>query len=188
MILSKMSEVLQKISDFVNVCLGPLGSDGFNWSQLRDIIIQIIATLILFVVIRVFLWKRVTNILEARRAATDKELEEAKANNALSRQLAAETQAKLDEAQEKIRAMIDKAERDANLRRDEIVYAAKEDAKRRLENVEIEINQEIQKKTNEIHKQIVDIAMMAAEKIVEHEIDQDKYLDIINEIIEGAAK
>lgn len=188
MILSKMSEVLEEVADFVNSCLGPLGSEGFNWSQLRDIIIQLIATLILFIFIRTFLWKRVTAILEARRDAIDKELVEAKESNLKARKLATEAQSKLDDAQAQIKALLDKAEHDANLRRDEIVYQAKEDAKNRLLACEAEINQEIQMKNNEIHDQIVDVAFMAAEKIVGHEINQDKYLDLVNEIIEEAAK
>lgn len=185
MILS-MSEILNKVSEFVNTCLGPLGSAGFDWYVLRDILIQLIATLILFIFIRIFVWKKITNILETRRAAIDKELIEAKESNGKARRLVAENQQKLDEAQQQIKEMIAKAEHDANVRRDEIIQAAKDEATRRLQNVEEEIDSEIKKKNAEIHQQIVDIAMKAAEKIVEHEIDQDKYIDIVNKIIEGA--
>ena len=185
MILS-MSEVLENVSDFVNTCLGPLGSDGFTWNTLRDIIIQLCATLILFIVIRVFIWKRVTNILEARRAAIDKELIEAKESNRKARLLAIENENKLEEAQAQIKLMLEKAEKDANIRRDEIIQNAKDEAHRTLVNVEEDIKQEIQQRNAEIHQQIVDIAMLAAEKIVEHEVDQDKYIDLVNKIIEGA--
>lgn len=187
MILS-MSEVLKKVSDFVNTCLGPLGSDGFTWDTLRDIIIQLCATLILFIVIRIFIWKRVTNILEARRAAIDKELIEAKESNRKARLLAIENQKKLEEAELQIKEMLDNAEKDANIRRDEIISNAKEEAFKRLQNVEDDIKHEIQQRNAEIHQQIVDIAMLAAEKIVEREIDQDKYIDLVNKIIEEAGK
>ncbi len=187
MILS-MSEVLQDVADFVDKCLGPLGSSGFSWNTLRDIIIQLCATLILFIVIRVFIWKRVTNILEARRAVIDKELVEAKESNRKARLLVIENEEKLEAAEKQIKEMLDKAEKDANLRREEIINNAKEEAHRRLVNVEQEIEQEVLQKNAEIHKQIVDIAMLAAEKIVEHEVDQNKYIDIVNKIIEEAGK
>lgn len=186
MFLSSMSEILDQIADFVDTCLGPLGSNGFGWSQLRDLIIQLVATLLLFIIIRVFFWKRITNIIEARRDAIDKELDEAKENNAKVRSLVAETQSKLDEAQEQIKNRLDKAEYDANLRRDEIIAEARAEAERRINNAEAQIAQEIQKKNNEIHEQIVEIAMMAAKQIIGHEVDQEKYLDLVNEIIEGA--
>ncbi len=186
MILSKMSEILEQIADFVDTCLGPLGKNGFNWSQLRDLIIQLCATLILFIIVRVFFWKRITNIIESRRDAIDKELEEAKENSKKVRELVAETQAKLDEAQQLIKNRLDKAEYDANLRRDEIIQEAREEALRRINNAESQIALDIEKANNEIHNQIVEIAMKAAEQILGREIDQDKYLELVNEIIEGA--
>lgn len=187
MILS-MSKILEDVSAFVDKCLGPLGNDGFNWNTLRDIIIQLCATLLLFIIIRIFVWKRVTNILETRQAAIDKELVEAKEANRKARQLVSENQDKLDAAQQQIKSMLEKAEKEANVRKDEIIQQAKDEAARRLDNVEQEIQSEVTKKNAEIHQQIVDIAMLAAEKIVEHEIDQDKYIDLVNKIIEGANK
>lgn len=185
-----MSEVLEDVADYVNKCLGPLGRNGmqFQWSDLRDILIQLCATLLLFIIIRIFVWKRVTIILETRQAAIDKELVEAKEANRKARLLVSENQDKLEAAQKEIKSMIEKAEKEANARRDEIISGAKAEAERRLDNVELEIQTEISKKNNEIHQQIVDIAMLAAEKIVEHEIDHDKYIDIVNKIIEGAEK
>lgn len=187
MILS-MSKILEDVSSYVDKCLGPLGHDGFTWATLRDGLIQICATLLLFIIVRVFIWKRVTAILETRGAAIDKELVEAKEANRKARLLVSENQDKLDQAQAEIKAMLEKAEKEANIRRDEIINQAKAEASRRLDNVEAEIATEISKKNAEIHQQIVDIAMMAAEKIVEHEIDRNKYIDVVNNIIEGANK
>ncbi len=187
MILS-MNETLEKISEFVNKCLGPLGTDGFSWDNIRDFIIQLGATLILFLIIRFYLWKPITNMLETRRNAMDKEIDEAKENNLKSRKLTRELEEKLEAAQFEVKNIIDKAENDANLRRNQIIKEAKEEAKKRLEAVESDIEQEILKSNAEIHKMIVDVAFLAAKKIVGNEIDQDKYLDIVNEIIEGASK
>lgn len=186
--LLSMSEILDNVTKYVNKCLGPLGRNGmeFQWSDLRDILIQLIATLLLFIVIRIFVWKRITSILETRGAAIDKELIEAKEANRKARMLVSENQDKLDAAQQEIKKMLEKAEKEANIRRDEIITQAKEEAAHRLDNVEKEIASEISKKNAEIHQQIVDIAMLAAEKIVEHEIDHDKYIDVVNKIIEGA--
>ena len=38
----------------------------------------------------------------------------------------------------------------------------------------------------EIREEIVNIAFQAAEKIVQKEINQDKYLDIVDDILKGA--
>lgn len=188
MILSKITDILKNVSEFVNKCLGPLGTEGFSWSQIRDVLIQLCATLILFILVRFLLWKPITRIIEKRREVIDKELEEAKESNNNARKLASDAQIKYDEAHIKIKQMLDKAEKDANLRKDEIIKQAKDEAKRRLDVLEEEIALEIQNANEEIKKQIVDIAMTAASKIIEKEVDQDKYINLVNEIFEEASK
>ncbi|MGL4949099.1 MAG: F0F1 ATP synthase subunit B [Anaeroplasmataceae bacterium] len=183
-----MAETLEKIAEFVNKCLGPLGSEGFNWGTMRDFIVQIIATIILFIIVRIFLWKPITQLIEAKRNAIDKELVEAKEANEKVRVLTIELEDKLKDAQIEVKELLDTAEKDANLRRDQIIKDAKAEAKKRLDNVEVEIQQEIVKKNNEIKQTIVDVAFTAARKIVGNDVDEEKYLKIVNEIIEGESK
>ena len=154
-------------------------------SEFMDLIVQLSATFILFLAVRFLFWKPITNIIETRRAAIDKELEEAKIakENAV---LAEENlKAELDKAKLDVKAMLDQAEKEANLKREEIVNSAKEEAKRRMENLEIELEQEKKNMEHDIKKEIVDIAFKAAEKIVQREIDQDKYLDVVEDILKG---
>lgn len=183
-----MSDILEKVSEFVDKCLGPLGSEGFTNDKIRDLVIQLVATIILFLVVRFFLWKPVTNILETRRTTMEKDLTEAKENNLKSRKLTTELEEKLEATHIEIRNLIDKAEKDANIRREKIISDAKEEAKKRLGVVQKEIEQEITRSSNEIHKMIVDIAFLAAQAIVEDEIDHEKYLRVVNDIIEEASK
>ena len=92
----------------------------------------------------------------------------------------------MENAKSKVRELIEKAERDANLRRESIINDAKEEARRRLDNLEIELVQEKKKMEKEIKQEIVDIAFATAEKIVAKEIDHDKYIDVVDEILKGA--
>ena len=74
LILSNMDDVLKDIAEFVEGCLGPLSGNGNILSWLRDFSIQLAATLLLFLVVRIFLWKPLTEFLEARRDKMDQEL------------------------------------------------------------------------------------------------------------------
>lgn len=181
-----MSEILEKIAEAVNSCLGPLTSLKITGADVRDLLIQLCATVLLFVVVRFFLWAPITNILEQRRTAIDKALEDAKEARNNAKQLEQELADKLLESKQQIKALLDKAEKDGNLRRESIINEAKEEARMRLENLEIELKQEKNKMQAEIRKEIVDIAFMAAEKIVAKEINQDKYIDVVDEILKGA--
>ena len=154
-------------------------------SEFMDLIVQLSATFILFLAVRFLFWKPITNIIEARRAAIDKELEDAKIAKENAVLVEENLKAELDKAKLEVKAMLDQAEKEANLKRDEIVNSAKEEAKRRMENLEIELEQEKKNMEHDIKKEIVDIAFKAAEKIVQREIDQDKYLDVVEDILKG---
>ena len=181
-----MNEILDKIAETVNKCLGPLKDLNITGSDVRDLLIQLIATILLFVVVRVFLWKPITNILETRRQAIDKALEDAKASKDSAKALEDELAEELAKAKASVQEILAKAEKDGNLKREQIINDAKLEAKQRLENLEVELEQEKNNMQKEIRKEIVDIAFAAAEKIVAKEIDRDKYMDVVDEILKGA--
>ena len=154
-------------------------------SELMDLVIQLCATLILFIAVRFLFWKPITNILEARRSAIDKELEDAKIAKENAVLVEQDMKDELSKANNHIKEMLDQAEKEANIRRDEIINSAKEEAKRRMDNLSMELEQEKKNMEDSIKKEIVDIAFQAAEKIVAREIDQDKYLDVVTDILKG---
>ena len=87
------------------------------------------------------------------------------------------------EAKAKIKALLETAEREGNEKREEIIEDAKAEAKRRKEALINELEYEKSKMSNQIKQEIVEIAFAAAEKIVAKEINRDKYLDIVEEIL-----
>lgn len=183
-----ISEALESIVSTVEQALGPL-ANGFKigGSDVRDILIQLIATIILFLVVRIFLWKPITNILEKRRDAMDKALEEANTAKENAKQIEAELAMELSNAKQQVKELLDKAEKDGNLRREAIIRSAKDEARRRLDNLELELQQEKKNMEKEIRQEIVDIAFAAAEKIVAKEINHDKYLDVVDDILKEAS-
>jgi F-type H+-transporting ATPase subunit b len=150
-----------------------------------DFGIQICATILLFIAVRFFLWKPITNILEARKAAIDKDLKDAEEAKQNAIEIEDNLRKELAEARAKIKEMLDNAEKDANIKRDEIINQAKEEARRRMDNLDAELEQEKKNMSMQIKKEIVDIAFAAAEKIVAKEIDQSKYLDVVDDILKG---
>jgi len=192
MFLASIDETLAGIGKFVNDCLAMLGMDfssitANDWAKWGlDFGCQLVATLLLFLLVRFKLWKPITNMLEARKAKIDSELNEARKANADAQALKKDLEKQLADAQEEVKRIIKSAEMDGNARKDEIIDEAKAEAKRRLENSEELINKEISSKQQEIKNTIVSVAFEAASKILEHEVDKDKYLDIVNSIIEGA--
>lgn len=181
-----ISEAGEKIKEAIQNALGPLASLKIEGAHVRDLLIQLIATIILFIFVRAFLWKPITNILESRRQTIDKALEEATKAKENAIKIETDLQLELEAARAQVKALIDKAEADGNLRRESIINDAKEEARRRLENLEVELEQEKKNMEKEIKQEIINIAFAAAEKIVAKEINQDKYLDVVDDILKGA--
>ena len=180
-----MDDVLKDIAEFVEGCLGPLSGNGNILSWLRDFSIQICATLILFLCVRIFLWKPLTELLEARRNQMDKELADAKVSKEKALELENELKVKYDAAKDEIAKLLKQAEVDGNSRKEEIIAEAKQEAARRLELAKEEIEREIAQQENDIKNQIASIAFLAAEKIVGKEINHEEYLDTVTKIIES---
>ena len=184
---------LEAIKSTIQQALGPLANlNSLTASDFEqygiDFGIQLAATIILFIIVAIFFWKPITKILEQRREAIDKELEDAKAAKENAIEIESELRKERDDAKAEIKSKLDQAEKEANLKRDMIINQAREEAKRRMENLELEFEQEKKSMEADIRKEIVDIAFKAAEKIVAKEINQEKYLDVVDEILKGASE
>ncbi|MGM9969875.1 MAG: F0F1 ATP synthase subunit B [Anaeroplasma sp.] len=187
MMFFSIEDALIAISETVKEGLGPLGNGfQFTLTDVVDVSIQLAATIILFVVVRFFFWKPITNILETRRQAIDKSLEDAEIAKKNAIEIEAQLKNELNDAKLRIKEMLDKAEKDANIKREVIINDAKEEARKRLDNLELELEQEKKSMEKQIRQEMVDVAFAAAEKIVAKEINHDKYLDIVDEILKGA--
>ena len=190
-LIGDIAEALEKIRTTIQETLGPLyQTTNLTVDRMTqygiDFGIQIGATIILFIVVAIFFWKPITKILEQRREVIDKDLEDAQKAKDNAIEIEAELNKQLKEAKEKVKDMLAKAEKEANLKRDEIINQAREEAKRRMDNLKVELEQERSSMEKEIRQEIVEIAFAAAEKIVSKEINQDKYLDVVDEILKGA--
>ena len=190
-LIGDIAEALEKIRTTIQETLGPLyQTTNLTVDRMTqygiDFGIQIGATIILFIVVAIFFWKPITKILEQRREVIDKDLEDAQKAKDNAIEIEAELNKQLKEAKEKVKDMLAKAEKEANLKRDEIINQAREEAKRRMDNLEIELEQERSSMEKEIRQEIVEVAFAAAEKIVSKEINQEKYISIVDDILKGA--
>lgn len=166
----------ETLKNFVEESLGLLLGVGFE-----DILIQLGGTLVLFLVIRKFFWKNLTEFIEKRRAYMDEELFKAEA----MKLEAAEIKANVDETYATLRNSVSKTLEDAKLRAQkeeaEIIAKAKAEAQRLKLEAEKEVELEVQKAQDQIKKEIVTVATVLAEKIIQKEVDAKKYEQWVNE-------
>lgn len=190
-----MDEALAKISSFITdglSFLGIFGTENFTLEavlgEATQVVMQICATLLLFIFVRIFIWKRIMNILEARQNSIEKNIKDAEEIKALALEKQALLDAEYKVAKEKAREMIDKAESEGKIQKEIIIAQAKDEAKRRMGLLEDELKIEVEKEKENMKNAITDIAFLVAEKIVKYEIDKKAYQNIVNDFIEEVGK
>jgi F-type H+-transporting ATPase subunit b len=148
-----------------------------------SIIFTLINTLILFLVLKHFLFGRVNKVLEDRQnevtntyKTADETLENA---NQLKSQYTELMAGAKEESAEIVQSAVKKAQRSS----DEIVANAKNEAQHIIEKANVETEREMKKAKAQLQSEISDMAMLMAEKIVEREINKDDHERLINEFI-----
>ncbi len=147
-------------------------------------LITVINLLIMFLLIKKFLFKPVTRILDERKAQVDRIYDEASRAQEAADKNKAEYTEKLSTAQTQAEEIIKKATVKAETKSDEIISEASAKAGQMLKKAEADIAQEKKKALNEIKNEISDISVSVAEKVIEREIKEEDHKNLIDGFIE----
>ena len=153
-----------------------------------EIITQLINLLLLFLLLKHFLFKLVQNILNARQAEIDKSYADAETAQTRAEELRDEYEKRISDAKAEAADIAKAASRKAQAHYDEVVGTAKADAARLREKAEAQIEQEKKKAMNELKDEISGIAVDIASKVVEREIDEKDHEELISEFIKGVGE
>ena len=173
-----MEDFANSLSDFV---LESIGVD------ITEMAIQILSTLLLFLVVKYFFWNNITEYLEKRKEVMATEYEDAKTANLEAISIKEQADAELTEIRLSAKGVIDDAKNRGELERTDIVKKAKNEAVVVISNARKEIDSEIEKARSNLNKEIVSVAVLMAEKVIKKEIDESKHQDLIKEVTKGVA-
>ena len=141
-----------------------------------ELLFQIINTVILFLVLKKLLFKPVLNIIEKDLATG------AKAKNegiALKKEYEEKVSLAKEEGKEIIKQATSRAEEKSN----QIIADAQAEASSLKSKATKEIAQQKEQAIAEIRNDISDIAILAASKVLEEDIDKSKHEDLIEKFI-----
>ncbi|MBP3301040.1 MAG: F0F1 ATP synthase subunit B [Clostridia bacterium] len=145
-----------------------------------SVLISIANLLIMFLILKKFLYKPLKKVLEERRCAVDRvysAADEAKAAAEADRDAWAR---KMEGAEEEADRIVKNAEANAERRRDAIVEDANRKAEGILRRAEANAELERRKASEDIKKELVDVSSALAEKMLQREIrreDHDALID-----------
>lgn len=148
-----------------------------------ELLFQIINTVILFLVLKKILFKPVLNIIEKRENMIQEDLAAgAKAKNE-GIALKKEYEEKVSVAKEEGREIIKQATARAEEKSNQIISDAQAEAISLKAKASKEIEQQREQAVAEIRNDISDIAILAASKVLEEDIDKSKHEELIEKFI-----
>lgn len=138
---------------------------------------------LLLVVLRVFLYKPVFQMLEERKAEINDNLDDAAKAKEDALALKAQYDASLKEANKEAQSIIAEASQLGEKTRGEMIAKAKEDADRVTERAKAEINREKNQALKDLREEVANLAMDAAAKVVRHEVTPQDHRVMIEEFL-----
>ena len=126
--------------------------------------------------------------LEKRESLIQKELDDASARDIESKQLLKEAKQKVSDVQDQANVVMDKVEAEARKNAEEIIREARLSAERIKVKAQEDIEQEKREALGEMKDEMSDIALLAARKLVEKELDTDTQRKYVKDFIDKAGE
>lgn len=149
------------------------------------LVAQVINFLILLAILTKLAYKPILSALEARRSSIEKSLEEAVQQRALAEMLKQESQAEILAARIQARAIIEEAIALGEKSKDGIIQKAHEENERLVREAQEELERSYQQALNKLRAEVAIMAVAAAEKIIEKNLDAETNTRLVKKFIKN---
>lgn len=153
---------------------------GIEWKLL---LAQIVNFVILFLVLKKFLYKPFINLMNRRRERIIEGLEKARKGEEEFKKIQEIRERELAKIQKEAEALIIKAKEIGDKKQQEILKEAEEKTKKIIEDAKGRIEIEKEKMLKEVRQDIANLVISATEKILREKVDEEKEKELINEVI-----
>ena len=153
-----------------------------NW----NLLFTAVTIIVLFIILKVFFFEKVHKFMMDRENEIRSSIENADNVNKLADEKLQNYEAKIANVEMESRQMLKAARDEAKVQAKEIVDSANEKARNLIDHSQNEIRREQYNARKELKEEVGNLAMMAAEQILEKELSPETHEEIINKIIEEA--
>lgn len=148
-----------------------------------EIIFTWVNLLILYLLMKKFLFKPVREMIEKREQEVEDIYETARITNEDAYKLKSEYEQRLSSAKEEARGIVDTANKKAIIRSEEIVQDAKEKATVIIKKANVQIEDEKNNAINQAKNHITTMAVSIASKVIEKDINENDHKDLVEKFI-----
>ncbi len=163
---------------------GGIAALGFN---LPGLISQLVNFLILLVVLRLFLYRPLLNMLDQRKQRIEEGLN--RAEQAAEQASASEDEARriMDEARAEGREAIQRSQEAADRLRGELEQRARDDADQIVTRAREEVQAERDRAIQQLHEAFADLTIAASERVIGQSLDRAAHQRLIDEVLAGSS-
>ena len=148
------------------------------------LIAQILNFLILVAILRAVAYKPIVKVMQARSKKIQESIDQADMDRRSAENLLAENKAKLAAAGKKAEDIIEKAEKEASVLREERIEATKREIEQMKKAAAEEIERDRLKMQENLKSEVVALSMAAAGKIIEKNLSEKDNEGIIKSFID----
>jgi len=161
--------------------MGGFASLGIN---LPLLVVFIINFIVLFVLLRLFLYKPVLKMLDERAERTKDAMDLAEETKKEFEQAKGEVQKQIEKGRQEAQAIIAQALQTGEKLREESREEATKQAQAIVDRTRAELESEREKISQDLRREFVDIAVLAAEKVIKETLDKEKHRKLIEETLQ----
>jgi F-type H+-transporting ATPase subunit b len=147
------------------------------------LITQIINFIILFVLLRIVLYKPILNLLESRKQRIQESLEYAEQVKRDAAEQQKEFEKKLEETRREAQAAAAAAAQVGEKEREAILAQAREDARKMVEQAKGQIEYERKQMLSELREEVVRLSLLAAQKVVSQSLDEKAHRQLVSDFL-----
>ncbi len=153
---------------------------GINLPLLIAFVINFV---ILFGLLTLVLYKPVLKVLDERQAKIKESMEQAEQIKEQTARSEEQIKALLEKSRQEGQAVIAQATQIGERLKEEAKESARQEAETLISKAQAEIQQERDKTMDELRKEFANIAILAAEKVINETLDKEKHRKLIDDVL-----
>jgi len=156
--------------------------------NILTVLTQLCATALLFVLMKKLAWQPVMKILSERSKYEQERLQEADRLKKEQESMMAQAEKELEEAGQKAQQTIQSAREEGEKLKEKLITEGRERQKQLVEDAERDISLQKSKMLDEVHKEMVNVAINATSKMLGEKVDAKTDKKVVESFIKEVSK
>ncbi len=150
------------------------------------LITQILNFIILFVLLRLLLYKPILNMLNSRKQKIQESLEYAERVKRDAAEQQKEFDRKLEETRREMQTAVAAAAQSGEKEREAILAQAREDARKMIEQAKSQVEYERKQMLSDLREEVVRLSLLAAQRVVSQSLDDQAHRKLASDFLAQA--